>query len=69
MERRAAGGRSQKGLKQAPMQNMSFEQEFRMPLQAQEESVRRMFNRLDDSVGGCRAGNEGRSDHFHRLVM
>ena len=28
-----------------------------------------MFNRFDDSIGGRCAGDEGRSDHFHRLVM
>ncbi len=51
------------------MQHMPFKQEFRMPLQAKEESVRRMFNRLHDSIGSRRAGDESRSDHFHRLVM
>ena len=40
-----------------------------MPLQAQEKSVRGVFDRLDNSIGGRRAGNEGTPDRFHRLVM
>ena len=35
------GGCSQEGLKQASMQHVALKQEFRVPLQAQEESVRR----------------------------
>ncbi len=51
MDRGAARGRFQEGQEQATVYQMPFEQEFRVPLQAQEESVRGMFNRLDDSMG------------------
>ena len=40
-----------------------------MPLQAQKERVSGVFDRLDDSIRGCRAGDQRTPDRFHRLVM
>lgn len=51
------------------MQEVSFEQKFGVPLQAEKEGVRRKFDRFNDAIRrGC-AGNKGVPDCFHRLVM
>ena len=48
---------------------MAFKQEFGVPLQAEEEGVRRMFDRFNDSIRRRCAGDEGMPDRFHRLVV
>ena len=65
MERRAAGGRSQEGLKQASVHKMSLEQEFGVPLQAQEESMRGMFDCLDNTLGKFNRQRGFQADQGH----
>ena len=51
------------------MKGIAIEQEFRMPLQADEESVSGQFDGLDNAVRRLGADNESRRGLFDRLVM
>src|SRR5437867_13425966 len=42
---------------------------LRVPLHAEAEPCRRVFDRLDDAVGGGGGHSESAGDVFHRLVM
>jgi hypothetical protein len=65
---RAAGGAEQ-GLKQSAVGDMPFEQEFRVPLDTEEESVAGGFDCLDDAIRSDRARDQRRGNGFHGLVM
>jgi hypothetical protein len=53
-----ATGGAQKGLEQSPVERMLLEQKFRMPLDAEKETVGRGFDRLDDAIGSYGAGDQ-----------
>ena len=65
---RAAGGAEQ-GLKQSAMGDVTFKEKFRVPLDAEEESVAGGFDRLDDAIRGDRARDQRRGNRFHGLVV
>ena len=65
---RAAGGAEQ-GLKQSAVGDVTFEEEFRVPLDTEEESVAGGFDCLDDAIRGDRARDQRRGDRFHGLVV
>ena len=64
----AAGGAEQ-GLKQSAMGDVTFKEKFRVPLDAEEESVAGGFDRLDDAIRGDRARDQRRGNGFHGLVV
>ena len=65
---RAAGG-AQQGLKQSTMGDVSFKEKFRVPLDAEEESVVGGFDRFDDAIRSDGAGDQRRGDGFYGLMM
>ena len=65
---RAAGGAEQ-GLKQPAMGDVTFEEEFRVPLDTEEKSVAGGFDCFDDAIRGDRACDQRRGNGFHGLVM
>src|SRR5512146_1121248 len=60
---------TEEGLEQPPMQAVPLEEKFRMPLDAQEETLCRRFNGLHDAVLGDRAGDQRWCDVFDGLMM
>jgi len=58
---RATAGRAggaKKRLEQSPVERVSVEEKFRMPLDAKKEAVGRRFDRLHDTIGGQGAGDQ-----------
>jgi hypothetical protein len=43
-------GRTEQGLEQSTVGDVTFEEKFRMPLDAEEESVAGGFDRFDDAI-------------------
>jgi hypothetical protein len=59
----------EQGLKQSAVGDVTFEEKFRMPLDAKEESVAGGFDRLDDAIRSDRACDQGRRHGFDGLMV